>query len=520
MLNVEIEIVWLFVIATAVAMGTRWVRVPYTIALVIAGAVVGAFDVLPDLHLTPAVVFHVFLPVLLFEAAFHLQYQELRRNATAVLVLAVPGLLAAALVTGGGLWLLAGPAGLEGVTLPVALLFGAVVSATDPISVIAVFRELGVNRRLANIVEGESLLNDGAAVVVFSILLEMIMGGEASLQSGLWRFALVVLGGAAVGLALGLVASRVTALIDDHLVEITLTTILAFAAYLGAEAFHFSGVISVVIAGLMVGNYGTRVGMSPTTRVSVGDFWEYAAFVVNSAIFLLIGLEVKAAHFAEVLGGVGAALVVTLAGRLVGVSLSAAVVDRAAEPLGRRWRAVLVWGGLKGSLAMALALSLPAGFPARREILTMVYAVVAFSLVVQGLSMGPLLVRWGLAGVRVRLEFEKRRGRLLALQAAAGELDRLVRNGTVTHETAHELRPEIERRLDSARAAVAESYRGDPGIPAAERATARERLRDAGEQAVKEAFRAGVVSETGMEALLAEIGEEREADRQGEGAAG
>lgn len=511
LLNIEIEIVWLLLIASAVAMAVRRVRIPYTVALVIVGAVVGLFGVLPDLHLTPEVVFDIFLPILLFEAAFHLQYRELRLNAVPVLVLAVPGLLLSALVTGGGLHLLAGPAGLPGISLPVALLFGAMISATDPISVIAVFRELGVNRRLAQIVEGESLFNDGTAVVVFGILLEMIRGGEVGLRAGFATFVVVVVGGAAVGLALGLIFSRLTALIDDHLIEITLTTILAFAAYLGAEMVHCSGVISVVMAGLMVGNYGTRTGMSPTTRVSVGDFWEYAAFVVNSAIFLLIGLEVMAGSFVDFLGGVVAAVGATFLGRAVGVAASAAVINRFAAPLSPRWQGVMVWGGLRGSLSMALALTLPADFPARQALLAMVFGVVAFSLVVQGLSMKPLLRRLGLGGENTgQRDFEERRGRLLALTAAGEEIRSLERRGVVSHGTTATLGREFDGRVLAARAAVTESYEADAAIRERELALARAHLIDAGEEAVKSACRDGIIGEKTLKALLDEMARERE----------
>ncbi len=512
MLALEQEIIWLLIIAAAVAMGTRWVRIPYTIALVIAGIVVGFFDVLPDLHLTPAVVFHIFLPVLLFEAAFHLQYHDLRRNAGPVLILAVPGLLLASLVTGGGLYLIASPAGLSELTLGVALLFGALISATDPISVIAIFRELGINRRLAHIVEGESLFNDGVAVVIFSILLEMISGGRISLQAGLQSFLVVVAGGAAVGLTLGLIFSRLTAMIDDHLIEITLTTILAFAAYLTAESFHVSGVISVVTAGLMVGNYGTRIGMSPTTRVSVGDFWEYAAFVVNSVIFILIGLEVKAGHFAQFLPGVAAAVAVVLVGRVAAVAAAGALINRFFEPLGPRWQGVMIWGGLRGSLSMALALSLPSDFPGRQVILTLVFGVVAFSLLVQGLTMKPLLKWMGLTGAGPeRLEFESWRGALLAKAGALEELGRLERRGFVTHETVEMLRPELEEGVRGLKGRISDSFRGDSSIREEEVELARRHLWDAEKQAVREASRDGVISEESMQDLTARIDEEIDA---------
>lgn len=511
MLTLEIEVIWLLIVASAVALAVRWVRVPYTVALVMAGIVLGFFDALPDLHLAPGLLFHLFLPILLFEAAFHLQYRELRENAGPVLLLAVPGMLTAAVVSGGALFLLREPAGLSSLSLPVALLFGAMVSATDPISVIAIFRELGVSRRLANIVEGESLFNDGAAVVVFGILFEMIRGGEVSLQAGLGKFLVVVVGGAVFGLALGLIFSRLTAVVDDHLVEITLTTILAFSAYIGAEHFHFSGVISVVLAGLMVGNYGARVGMSPTTRVSVGDFWEYAAFVVNSVIFILVGLEVKAGDFALYLPGVAAAVAVVFTGRTISVGGISFLVNRFLEPFGAHWQKVLVWGGLRGSLSMALALSLPADFPGRRLILTLVFGVVAFSLLVQGLTIKPLLRRWGLTGGGPQaLDFEIRRGELLAKQRALEELDRIERGGYVSHETAEKIRPRLEEEIALLKAEVSSCMGKDEMIGSREERVARLRLWNAEKEAVKEALRMGILSAESAGELVAAIDGERE----------
>ncbi len=297
-----------------------------------------------------------------------------------------------------------------------------------------------------------------------------------------------------------------TAMIDDHLIEITLTTILAFSAYLGAERFHFSGVISVVLAGLLVGNYGTRVGMSASTRVSVGDFWEYAGFVVNSVIFLLIGLEVKAGHFAEFAAGVAAAAAVTLLGRAVAVGTCSFALARLGQPLQEKWPGVLVWGGLRGSLSMALALSLPPGFPARQTILTLVFGVVAFSLLGQGLTMKAFLRRLGLAGLDAeRKAFELRRGELLAKQRALAELEVLEVRGFISHETASRLRPWLEGQVQFLRTEVSHFFRADESIRHQERQVALRRMRDAEKQAVKEASRDGVISEESMSALVSAI---------------
>ena len=210
---------------------------------------------------------------------------ELRHNLLPIVTLAVPGVLITTFIIGGITAL--------GIGLPlgVAMVFGALLSATDPVSVVAFFRQLGAPRQLASIVEGESLFNDGTAVVVFRIALAIAISGQFNLVGSLTNFLWLVAGGLAVGGLLGWLVSKLIARVDDYLIETTLTTILAYGAYLVAERLHVSGVLAVVAAGLINGNIGPA-GMSPTTRIVIFNFWEYVAFVANSLVFLLIGLDI------------------------------------------------------------------------------------------------------------------------------------------------------------------------------------------------------------------------------------
>ena len=226
------------------------------------------------------------MPPLLFEAAFHLDLDELRHNLLPIVTLAVPGVLITTLIIGGITAL--------GIGLPlgVAMVFGALLSATDPVSVVAFFRQLGAPRQLASIVEGESLFNDGTAVVVFRIALAIAVSRQFSLVGSVTNFLWLAAGGLVVGGLLGWVVSKLIARVDDYLIETTLTTILAYGAYLAAERLHVSGVLAVVAAGLVNGNIGPA-GMSPTTRIVIFNFWEYVAFVANSLVFLLIGLDIN-----------------------------------------------------------------------------------------------------------------------------------------------------------------------------------------------------------------------------------
>ena len=309
--HVEAQVLILLFIASLVGMLARRLKLPYTLALVIAGLGLSflKLDSLSDLALTPDLLLLLFLPPLLFEAAYHLPFQDLRRNAPHIGFLAVAGVLVSV-----GLTAVISFAGLDSMGLasgfgwPQAFLFASVISATDPISVLALFKELGAPKRLYQVVEGESLINDGVAVVVFVIVGVVLgvpsahtpstplLGLQDIISFSVVTFLKTSLGGIAAGAAVGAAASILTRQVDDHLIEITLTTLVAWGSFLLAEQVHVSGVLSTVTAGIVMGSFGKHFGMSPSTRVAVHDFWQYMGFVSNSFIFLLVGLELDAGN--------------------------------------------------------------------------------------------------------------------------------------------------------------------------------------------------------------------------------
>jgi CPA1 family monovalent cation:H+ antiporter len=393
--NSSVEfLLWLLIAASIIAVIAKRIGIPYTVALVLGGLLLSVVHLpaLAPLHqgnrpdwLTPDVILILFLPALLFEGSLKIELRHIRTDIVPLLLLANLGVLIATLVTGFVIYYAVG------MSLIVALLFGSMVSATDPISVLSIFKEVAVEERLSVLVEGESLLNDGTAVALFQILLTSAVGGGVGLVLGAGQFLLSVAGGALLGLALGYFVSTLTKIIDDAQIEITLTTILAYGTFLLARHLHLSGVIATVAAGLVIGNVAAKTGMSTRTLTALRSFWEYASFIINSLVFLLIGLEVR-------IGGVlrgWKAILIAIAAIFLGRILSVYTLVPFSNLFSKRipfvWQHVMVWGGLRGALSLALALSLDSTFPYRDQILNLTFGVVVFSILVQGLSIKPLL---------------------------------------------------------------------------------------------------------------------------------
>ncbi|MDQ6635045.1 MAG: cation:proton antiporter, partial [Gemmatimonadota bacterium] len=358
-MNVTVGVILLYCVATVIAIVTRRLRVPYTAALLVVGVAFGAAHVIEIPHLTKELLFALFLPGLLFEAAYHLEVHELRDNAWAIAALAVPGVALAIFLT--ALLLVVGAALLGGTTVgwTTALIFGAVIAATDPVAVTALFREVSAPRRLHVLVESESLLNDGTSIVFLTLMLAYFAGDEPTTMALVGGFVRIAGGGALVGLVIGWIVAHIRTRLDDAAIEITLTTIAAYGAFVLAEEFNLSGVIATVVAGIVCGSTGRHHAMTASTRVAVDSFWEWLAFALNSAVFLLLGAELSGSLLLQEWKVVVLAAVTALGARAIVVALVGLLLRRTTERLPRAWEVVLVWGGLRGALSLVLALALP-----------------------------------------------------------------------------------------------------------------------------------------------------------------
>ena len=379
----------LLLIAAVVAMLTRRLRLPYSVGLVAAGIILAFLPFAPHVVLTKELIFTALLPPLLFEAAFSLDWVQLRRNLPVAVVLATLGVLLTACVTATGMHFLANWPWID------ALVFGALIAATDPVSVIATLKEARVRGRLGVLIETESLLNDGTAAVLFGVAIAVASGQHLTSMGITFTILRTIVGGVLCGAAVALVALLLSGRTEDHLVEITFTTVAAYGSFLFADHFGLSGVLATITAGLVMGNLKSFNAITEPGRVAVQAFWEYAAFVANSLVFLLIGMHEAHQKFVAIwLPAVIAIVLVTL-GRAVAIYPCCLLFSRSSLRVTAKHQHILFWGGLRGALALALALGLPNEVPLREAIITISFAVVAFSVFVQGLTMVPLLRRMG-----------------------------------------------------------------------------------------------------------------------------
>ena len=412
-----VETIQIFVVllgvAAVVAIAARPLRLPYSVALVAVGLLAGIVAPMVVVGLRPEVppeaVLLVLLPGLVFEAGYRLDVTHLRRSFAALLFLAMPGVLISAAVVAVTLNVT------TGLRFDLAFIVGAMVSATDPAAVVSTFRRLHVPPQLATLVDGESLLNDGTGLVVFAIAIGAL-SAPVSPMGALVGFVAAIVASSAIGLAAGYVAARVMVLVDDHLIELTISVVLAYGTYLLADRLHESGVIATVVAAIVLGDHRRRRAAAlaihaadaigrPTADADItsGDpldtVWEFLAYLLTALVFLLVGLAFPLGELAGSLGWIVWGVVGTLVGRAIvvylllgaGARLIPMVGPRGALPSG--WLHVLFWSGLRGAVAVAMALALPISVPERALLQQITFGIVLFTLIVQGMTAGAVVRR-------------------------------------------------------------------------------------------------------------------------------
>jgi Na+/H+ antiporter len=461
--EIELLLLALMVAVAGLSILARLVRVPYPILLVLGGLVIGFVPAMPAVELPPELVLVAFLPPLLYWSGFFSSPRDLRADARAITLAAV-GLV---LATAGAVAVVA-HAKVDGLSWPAAFALGAIVSPTDPLAATAIARRLGVPRRLITVLEGESLVNDATALVAYRVAVAAAVSGSFVIwQAGL-RFLVGATGGVLVGLLVGWLIAEVRRRLDDPVVEIVISVVTGYVAYLPAELLDVSGVLAAVTAGLYVGWRAPELA-SPSTRLLGFSFWEVMVYLANAVLFILVGLQLR-----PILSGLGGTAVAVLVGQAALISAVVIAVRlgwvftvpylvrlldrRQGQRLrraGARERLVIGWSGMRGAVSLAAALALPEDFPMRNLILFLTFAVILATLVLQGLTLPSLIRRLRVTADGAE-EQEELRARMAATKAALERLDELAGEDWTRDDTVARLHGlfEFRRRRLKARAGI------------------------------------------------------------------
>jgi CPA1 family monovalent cation:H+ antiporter len=458
----------LLLLAAATHPLARRVGIRFPIALVLVGILVGELadaglgflEPIRQLEIPAAVIVFVFLPTLVFGEAMEMDGRDLQENLGPVLALAIPGLIVSTLLTGV---LLRYGAPVVGFALswPEALLLGSILSATDPVGVTDMFKQIGAPKRLMVLVEGESLFNDATSIALSRALLGFVLAGgavgvsAASIGLAIWDFAFVFLGGIAVGWGAAVIVGILLGWIEDNaFIEISLTTVLAYLSFIIAEeSLGVSGVMATLAAGLLIGGWG-RTKISPAVNEQVENQWAYLGDVAHALLFLMVGLRVDVSALAAVLPLLGLAVLTMLFARTVSVAGLMPLVGRlpGAEPVGRSYQAVIIWGGLRGGIALAIALALPP-IPGRDTIfIPVAMGAVLFTLLVQGLSIERLVRRLGLDVPPLSDRVARLEGLISAKQRTLDQIPELQSGGLFSPRIADTVSQRCEAELERMKA--------------------------------------------------------------------
>ncbi|MBE9008673.1 cation:proton antiporter [Pseudanabaenaceae cyanobacterium LEGE 13415] len=498
-----IILIILLLIATLVALVTQRLRIPYVTGLVLAGLPITELWS-RRVGLDPALVLNLFLPILIFEAAINTDIRRLRRTFKPIALLAGPGsifssaIIATLLHFGLGLnW------------IP-ALLLGVILANTDTVSMIAVFKEIRVPSRLTTIVEGETLFNDAAALVSFNLLLVLYATGSLTVVGGIREVLVVAIGGVVVGAILGYLCLPIFVRLQDPLSSLLLTVALALGTFQLGQFLGVSGAVAVVVAGLIFGNLGLSRSSSASERIALLSFWNYASFSVNTFIFLLIGIEINLGTLWSLLPSILFVILAYQLGRILSVYPLLAGLRWFDRPVPLPWQHLLFLGNIKGSLSMALALSIPLTVAGRSDIIALVFGAVLFSLVAQGLSLPWMVKRLKLGQVSARLQQAKQlQMQLIASKAAQEELDGLLRSGVLPKAVYEELRASYQVRVVQAEQILRDLYNQRRSIESdhGELDAIRRRLLLAEKGAVTTALRKQILPEDLVQSYIKELDE-------------
>ena len=432
-------------IGSAVAIVAKRVRVPYNVALVVVGLLLMLMEVLPDTPMNPSVVMLVFLPILIFQGAISTDDTSMRQAARPILALAVPGVLMSLVATAAiASWEI-------GLPFSVALLLGSVLAITDTVSVLLAFRSVRVPHRLAAIMEGESLFNDGTALVLVSVAATVVVQGYADpVQIGR-QLIVAIVAGTLLGTAGGMLGAFVLRRAPDDLTALLSSIVTVFATSLVAEQLHGSAVIAVVIAGVMVG-HEMRAGIEPSRVLALHGFWEFAAFVINVWLFLLVGMQLHSELLLQEAWPIVLAVIALHAGRAVAVYGCFGALHLAGDKVPWRWQHVMVFGNVKGALSMAAVLALPQGIAYRDRLIAIVFGVTLVTLVTQALPFRRYLAWLGVGGRHRDEVADNRRAVLISARRGQAELDSLLAAGLISRHEHAERWAEFQRDIIDAEA--------------------------------------------------------------------
>ncbi len=495
----SLEVVLAIAVLMLISIGTYFVagrlKLPYTVLLVIVGSALVPLTDFPLFHfiksfqLTPELLFFVFLPVLIFESAYNMNMREMAENVRSISWLSIVSLIASAFFVAGALYL-----GLAFIGLPVpfmaTLIFGTLISATDPVAVLALFKEFGVPRRLSLIFEGESLFNDGTSLALFLIVLEVALSGFTGLGSvleGVFMFTTMVVGGGAFGLFMGFVFSKIIGKVkDNEHIEITLTMLVAHLTFILSELIShhfvlfgqdikFSSIIATVMASMVIGNYG-RFKISPRVEEYMEKFWGYFAFVANSLVFILMGLLFAdlPIHFDQFVWPMLLTVAVVLVGRALSIYPVVAIVNRLKkeEPIPLSWQHLLAWGSLRGALAVTMVLLIPDSltfpgwsyeFTVKEFIAAITIGCIYFTLCIKATSIGAMIKRMKLSDLTALETLEYNECAALVYQEALEKLEDFHAKGYVKDDIFTRLKSEYTERYERSAEVCKTLFAATPG---------------------------------------------------------